>query len=159
MLKAFGHPDVRILDGGLQKWKAAGYPVLSSTPVRSDDFEYNYNPISVRNFDEVKAITENGSAQIIDNRPAGAFASGNIPTSVNVPTPDLLNEDGTLKHADELKALYEKAGVDLSKPMVFTCGGGVMATTGRNAAEKAGATGERAVYDGAWAEYSVRSKE
>jgi thiosulfate/3-mercaptopyruvate sulfurtransferase len=62
MLKAFGHPDVRILDGGLQKWKAGGHPVQSSTPVRSDDFEYNYNPISVRNFDDVKAITENGSA-------------------------------------------------------------------------------------------------
>jgi thiosulfate/3-mercaptopyruvate sulfurtransferase len=51
------------------------------------------------------------------------------------------------------------AGVDLSKPMVFTCGDGLMATIGRNAAEKAGATGERAVYDGSWAEYSMRRKE
>jgi 3-mercaptopyruvate sulfurtransferase SseA len=62
MLKTFGHPDVRILDGGLQKWKAAGYPVLSSSPVQSDDFYYNYNPKCVCNFDDVIAITENRSA-------------------------------------------------------------------------------------------------
>jgi 3-mercaptopyruvate sulfurtransferase SseA len=42
--------------------------------------------------------------------------------------------------------------------MVFTCSDGLMATIGRNAAEKAGATAEKAVYDGSWAEYSVRMR-
>lgn len=76
-----------------------------------------------------------------------------------MPAPSLANPDGTLKNAEEIKAVFEAAGIDLSKPMVFTCGGGVMATVGKHAAEHAGATGSKAVYDGSWSEYSVKSKQ
>ena len=54
--------------------------------------------------------------------------------------------------------MFEGAGIDLAKPMTFTCGGGVMATVGLSAAQKVGATGKVSVYDGSWAEYSQKSK-
>jgi 3-mercaptopyruvate sulfurtransferase SseA len=44
---------------------------------------------------------------------------------------------------DEIRAIYQGAGVDLSKPMVFYCGAGVMATLGKHAADLAGSTGEK----------------
>ena len=75
-----------------------------------------------------------------------------------MPTPSLYGEDGTLKNKDELKSIFEGAGVDLTKPMSFTCGGGIMATVGLSAAQKAGATGKVSVYDGSWAEYSQKAK-
>ena len=47
---------------------------------------------------------------------------------MNLPVPTLLNEDGTLKDNDGIKAAFEAAGVNNDKPIIFTCGGGVMAT-------------------------------
>ena len=70
----------------------------------------------------------------------------------------MYGEDGTLKEKDDLKQIFETAGVDLTKPMSFTCGGGIMATVGLSAAQKAGATGKTSLYDGSWAEYSQKSK-
>ena len=54
--------------------------------------------------------------------------------------------------------MFEGAGIDLGKPMTFTCGGGVMATVGLSAAQKVGVTSKVSVYDGSWAEYSQKSK-
>ena len=62
-----------------------------------------------------------------------------------------------MKSAEELKAIFEGANVDLSKPVIFSCGAGIMATVGRAAAYKAGATGHMSVYDGSWGEYSKKS--
>ena len=74
MLKTFGHPDVHVLDGGLQKWKAEGKPVLGSkTVARGEDFAYVFHPENIRNFDDIKAISDDGSAQIVDSRPAAGF--------------------------------------------------------------------------------------
>lgn len=160
MLKAFGHPDVRILDGGLGKWKKEGRDVQACKTVpTADDFAYEFNGSGIKNYEDIVAISQSGSAQLIDCRPAPGFAGGNIPTSVNVPAPTLLNADNTCKSAEELQKVFEAAGVDLSKPMVFTCGAGVMATVGKHCAVIAGATGDNAVYDGSWGEYSVRSKQ
>ena len=160
MLKAFGHPDVRILDGGLAKWKAEGKPVHGCKAVATpDDFSYELDASKVKSYEDIVEISKNGSAQIVDNRPSPGFQGGNIPTSVNVPAPAMWNADGTLKSADDLRKAFDGAGVDLSKPMVFTCGGGIMATVGYHAARIAGATGSTAVYDGSWNEYSVRSKQ
>ena len=54
---------------------------------------------------------------------------GHIPGSCNVPFPNLLNKDGTYRSADELRAAFEQAGVDIKKPVATTCGSGVTACT------------------------------
>ena len=64
----------------------------------------------------------------MDTRPAGGFAAGTIPGAINCPAPDLCAADGALKGNDELKEIFTKAGVDPTKPMMISCGGGVMAT-------------------------------
>lgn len=161
MFRAYGHPDVRVLDGGLAKWKAEGKEVHSKKAPhpKDEDFAFELKDTEIKQFEDVVEISQKGTHQLIDCRPAPGYQAGNIPSSVNVPAPSLANPDGTLKSPEEIKVIFENAGIDLSKPMVFTCGGGVMATVGKHAAEHAGATGEKAVYDGSWTEYSVRAKK
>jgi thiosulfate/3-mercaptopyruvate sulfurtransferase len=69
--------------------------------------------------------------------------------------PSLLGADNKLKSTAELQALFESAGVKKDKPIVFSCGGGVMATVLAAAANEAGYTGFK-VYDGSWSEYSTK---
>ena len=142
VFRSMGHPNVRVLDGQFAKWTKEGKPCEVDTQIAQDsDFAYVYDGTDVMNYDDIVKVRDDHSAQILDSRPAGGFSAGNIPGSVNVPTPTLYGEDGCLKSAEELKAIFEGASVDLSKPVVFSCGGGVMATVARAAAYKAGATG------------------
>ena len=62
-------------------------------------------------------------------------------------------ETKTLKTADEIKAVFADAGIDLSKDIALSCGGGIAATVVYNGVSDI-ATGKVAVYDGSWAEYS-----
>lgn len=77
--------------------------------------------------------------QIVDNRPPpGIQSTGAIPNAVNIPAPMLLAEDGTTKSVDEIKEIFTSKGVDMTKPVAFSCGGGIMATLGYACAVKAG---------------------
>jgi len=68
----------------------------------------------------------------------------------------MLGPDGATKSAGEISTLFESKGVDVSKAMVFSCGAGCMATLAYATAVKAGFTGQLYLYDGSWAEYSIR---
>ena len=92
----------------------------------------------MRDVGDVKALIGSKAAQIVDARAAARFEgtvpeprqglrSGHIPGSRNVPFASLLNADGTLKPAAELRAIFAKAGVDPGKPVVASCGSGVTA--------------------------------
>jgi len=105
------------------------------------------------------------SAQIVDARGAPRFAGheqeprpgvrpGHMPGSFNIPYTDLTGPEGTLKSGTELKALFETRGVDLSKPVVTTCGSGITAAIEMLALEVAGAS-DVALYDGSWAEWGA----
>ncbi len=92
----------------------------------------------MRDAAEVKALIGDKTTQIVDARAAGRFEgrdadprpglrTGHIPSSRNVPFATLLQQDGTLKPAAELRELFARAGVDAAKPVVATCGSGVTA--------------------------------
>ena len=66
----------------------------------------------------------------------------------------LINNNGTLKSPDEIRAAFAAAGVDPSKPIVSTCGSGVTACVIKLAAAVLGYE-QTAVYDGSWAEWSA----
>ncbi|MDX2306782.1 MAG: 3-mercaptopyruvate sulfurtransferase [Hyphomicrobium sp.] len=163
--RAMGHQDVSVLNGGLRKWKAEGRPLEDMAPVprTARHFTPLKNNDLVRDIDEMKAYVAHGNMQIVDARPAGRFEGrdpeprpglrqGHIPGSRNVPSASILNDDGTLKSAADLEALFKAAGIDPAKPVVTTCGSGVTAAMLSLALAVVGQS-NAAVYDGAFAEW------
>jgi len=75
-----------------------------------------------------------------------------MPGACNVPFTDLLQDDSTLKPIEDLRARFEQAGVDLSKPITTSCGSGVTAGVLALALALLGYP-DTAVYDGSWSEW------
>ena len=160
-----GAPQIRILDGGGARWRAEGRP-LESGPSRRPPatFTPHFHPELVRDFDQVKAAIV-AQRQIADARPAGRFAgrdpepraglaSGHMPGAKSVPSSALV-ANGRMKDPTELRAIFDRAGLNLLQPVVTSCGSGVTASTLMLALKLAGAN-DVAVYDGSWAEWGGR---
>jgi len=166
MFRLFGHQDVAVLDGGLPKWLAEGHPVEDLPPEpRERHFTARRNAGMVRDVTQMAGAVKLASEQIVDARSPGRFAGeeaeprpdlrgGHIPGSRNLHYRALLNEDATMKAPEELRALFEAAGVDLTKPVVTTCGSGVTACILTLALHRIGHT-RNAVYDGSWTEWGA----
>ena len=166
MLTIFGAHEVAILDGGLAKWKAEERPLETGKEAhRHRHFTVWKDDKDVRTKADMLANLHSKDEQVVDARPADRFsgtaeetrpgiASGNIPGSVNIPHSQFFHTDGTWKNADEIKALFDDAGVDLGKPLVTTCGSGITAAVVLFAAALAGAD-KVALYDGSWAEWGA----
>jgi thiosulfate/3-mercaptopyruvate sulfurtransferase len=167
MFRAMGHGEVRVLNGGLKKWKAEGRP-LQEGPMRARSahhFTTRFNAELIRDAAEIEALIGSRAAQIVDARAAARFEgrapepraglrSGHIPSSRNVPFTSLLNADGTMKPTDELSCIFAKAGVDPARPVVASCGSGVTAAVIALALAILGRS-DAAVYDGSWSEWGA----
>lgn len=165
--RIFGLADVALLDGGLAKWRAEGRPVESGTSnsARSDFTAPGEDRSRVRSKADMLANISNGAEQVVDARDALRFSGstadtvhnlkgGHIPGALNLPFPQVLNEDGTFKQGDPLRLAFEKAGVDLSGPVTGTCGSGVTASVLLFALELLGKN-DTALYDGSWSEWGA----
>lgn len=121
-LYMYGHGTVQMLDGGIDRWKARGYPVASG---RSRKNPAKYTPTTDK-IPEVMASTEEvvtamGNADkslIIDARSAAEYNAGHIPGSVNVEWDTLLNEDKTFKTANELSKIFAEKGITPDKQII-----------------------------------------
>ncbi len=167
--RVFGHADVAVLDGGLEKWLAEGRPVDDRPPrPREARYRARYSGALVRSAGDLLANLRTAREQVIDNRGPGRFAGrepeprparklGHIPGSLNIPFTDFLDPDrhGAWRPAGEIAAVFDRAGVDLNKPLVSSCGSGVTACTTAFAAFLIGKE-DVAVYDGSWAEWGNR---
>lgn len=167
MFRAMGHEQVQVLNGGLKKWKAEGQPLEDGAPRPRTERHFTpmFNAELVRDVADVKGLIGNKKVQIVDARAAARFEgtvaeprkglrSGHIPGSRNVPFTSLLNPDGTLKPAAELNSIIAKAGVDVGRPVVASCGSGVTAGVVALALAILGHT-NAAVYDGSWTEWGA----
>ncbi|MFZ7093508.1 3-mercaptopyruvate sulfurtransferase [Primorskyibacter sp. 2E233] len=162
--KLMGKDDVAVLDGGLPKWQAEGREIEDLPPmVRDRHMTVQRQAHLVKDVTQVSAASKLRDTEIIDARSAARFRgeapepreglrSGHIPGSKNVPYDSLMTEDGTMKAPDALRAVFEAAGVDLSKPAITTCGSGVTAAILSLALERLGKS-DHSLYDGSWSEW------
>jgi thiosulfate/3-mercaptopyruvate sulfurtransferase len=171
MFRAMGHGDVAVLDGGFEAWRNAGGAVEDLPPHFHADRHFTVRPRRDlgRDIGQMKSTATTKTAQIVDARAAPRFRGeveeprpglrrGRIPGSINVPFATVVAPDGRMKSEDELKAVFDKAGVDLSKPIVNTCGSGVTAAILALAQSLAGHD-DAAVYDGSWSEWGKPESE
>lgn len=168
MFKNFGHEKVSILDGGMAKWRTEGKDTESSIQsFGSSHYSATKDKSRIRDRQQILENIESASEQVVDARAKGRFEgtapeprpdsrSGHIPGSFNVPFSDLLNENGTYKNKDALKEVFENSGVDLSKPVVTSCGSGITACVLLFALDRIGHK-DNALYDGSWAEWGTRN--
>ncbi|WNK49699.1 3-mercaptopyruvate sulfurtransferase [Pantoea agglomerans] len=166
MLKTFGVAQVSILAGGLQGWKEAGFALATGeVNLPEGEFEAHADESRVKRLTDVLLISHEGGAQIIDARPANRFNAevdeprpglhrGHIPNSLNVPWNSLV-EQGKLKPEAELQTLFADAGVDITQPVVASCGSGVTAVVVILALTALGAR-DVTLYDGSWSEWGSR---
>jgi thiosulfate/3-mercaptopyruvate sulfurtransferase len=167
MLLAFGHRDVKVLDGGLKKWRAEGRAVETGKVAREPgNFEARFDPTYVRNKQQLLDNLQTRKEQVIDARPRPRFEgavvepwlgrrSGHIPNSRNVPYAELFDAaTGAMKPLDELRQAFTAAGVDMEQPIVTSCGSGVSALVLTLALYRLGVRGS-ALYDGSWAEWGL----
>ncbi|WP_312829615.1 3-mercaptopyruvate sulfurtransferase, partial [Pantoea anthophila] len=166
MLKTFGVAQVSILAGGLQGWKAAGFALeTGEVSLPEGEFEAQADESRVKRLTDVLLISHEGGAQIVDARAANRFNAevdeprpglhrGHIPNSLNVPWNSLV-EQGELKPEAALRQLFADAGVDISKPVVASCGSGVTAVVVILALTALGAR-DVTLYDGSWGEWGSR---
>ena len=167
ILRMNGMHDVAILDGGFAKWRAEGRPSASGphAPVANEPELAPEDRSKVRSKREMLANVESRGEQVIDARDAGRFTGesadtvhglpgGHIPRARNLFFRDLYNPDGTFKPDAELRAAFENAGVQLSRPIVTSCGSGVTASVLLFALDRLGVK-DAALYDGSWSDWGA----
>ena len=165
MFLSYGHRDIRILNGGLKKWRAEGRPVESGeVKARPGTFKANYDARRVRSIEQMIANVKGRTEQVIDARAADRFEgraaepragirSGHIPGSLNLPYNNLFDAaTGTMRPLDELRKAFAGAGVDTARPIVTSCGSGVSAAVLTLALYRLGVE-NTALYDGSWSEW------
>ena len=166
MMKAAGHRNVRVLDGGLQAAENQNYPLGSGdesypeTVYHSDFGDWQLPQVWI---DDVKGATENPEYLIVDVREAQRYQgitepidliAGHIPNAENFPFSDNLDENGFFKSPEILKEKYTEFFKNRdSKKIIFHCGSGVTACHSLLALDHAGFEIPN-LYVGSWSEWS-----
>ncbi|HSO01281.1 MAG TPA: sulfurtransferase, partial [Gaiellaceae bacterium] len=138
-LKVYGHEDVRILDGGRQKWIDESRELTADVPSPAPA-SYSAKPAdeSIRaRRDVVLAGLGDAGRALVDVRSPqefsgelmappgyeqeGASRTGHIPTAQSIPWAQAVRDDGTFKSPEELRELYEGKGVTPDKEVVAYC--------------------------------------
>jgi thiosulfate/3-mercaptopyruvate sulfurtransferase len=161
-----GQEDVAVLDGGFPKWQAEGHSVEDLPPVvRDRHMTVRRQNHLVKDVTQVSAASKLADTVILDARSAERFRGevdepraglrrGHIPGSTSLPFTEVLNDDGTMKSEEDLRAIFAGRGVEGKTPVITSCGSGVTAAVLNLALERSGHR-NHALYDGSWAEWGA----
>jgi thiosulfate/3-mercaptopyruvate sulfurtransferase len=166
LFRVMGAKKVYVMDGGLDGWKKEGRPLSTDLPEGEPaTFRAHFDPSKVTSLEAMKDIVARGTRQIADARSAGRFAgtdpepraglrAGHMPGARSLPATSF-STDGKFKSLPELRRMIAAAGIDLSKPVVTSCGSGVTAAVITLALASLGHT-DNTLYDGSWSEWGGR---
>ncbi|MCG0276458.1 MAG: sulfurtransferase [Thermosediminibacteraceae bacterium] len=169
LFKLYGDNKVRILDGGIEAWKAAGFPTTKEVP-QVTETKYEVKKVDTSLLAEVEDVLagqNNPDVIILDTREReeflgeqkvkGAARAGRIPGAVWLYWGDALNEDKTLKSYDELKKIYEEKGITPDKTIIPYCQSGVRSAHATFVMTELLGYKNVKNYDGSWVEWSQRT--
>lgn len=165
MFRAYGHERVRLLDGGLARWKGERLPLEAGdvTPLPAS-FTARLDPTLVRSRAEVQAALASGAAQVLDARSAGRFSgreaepraglpSGHMPGALNLPFNELVGPGGVALEVEAVRHRLREAGITFDRPVIASCGSGVTACNLLLALHRVGHV-SAFLYDGSWTEWA-----
>jgi thiosulfate/3-mercaptopyruvate sulfurtransferase len=163
-LEHFGHPSVRLLDGGFKAWMAAGLPVTrDAAPPPKSEWTGRREEHTLATWREVRNALGRGDAVILDTRTddehngtmVRARRGGAVPGAVHIEWTRNLAPTGEFKPAVELKKMYEDAGVTPDREVITYCQGGYRAAQSYLALRLLGYPRVR-MYIGSWKEWGDR---
>jgi len=165
VLRWAGLPDVRVLDGGMPAWLAAGLPVDRTAGVAAPS-DIVLRPGHMPELDAKSAERLARSGVLLDGRiranyvggptPDGAPARGHIPGAISTPAPDNVTDYGNFADDVALKAIYAAVGADGSQPVGAYCGAGMSAAHTVLALAAIGI--DAALYVGSWSQWVADPK-
>jgi thiosulfate/3-mercaptopyruvate sulfurtransferase len=167
--RLYGHQNVKLLDGGRKKWELDSRDLVEDLPSRpKTSYSANDQDASIRAFRE-EVVDAISNKNLVDVRSPDEFSGkllapahlpqeqaqrgGHIPTARNIPWSKAANDDGTFRSDEELRKLYEEAGVDLSKATIAYCRIGERSSHTWFALHELLGLPDVKNYDGSWTEY------
>jgi len=162
VFKYLGAKDVKILDGGIKSWQAIRKPVTkTTTKLAATTFNLDVQKQLLASLETVKTATTSKSYAIIDARSDSEYEGtnetqlrkGHIPNAIHVEYTSIINSDGTLKTAEEMKAIYVAKGVTPDKTVIIYCKSSVRAAIEYMALSSILNYPNVMVYDGAFYEW------
>ncbi|MFF3677298.1 sulfurtransferase [Streptomyces sp. NPDC002120] len=160
LLRWTGHPNVRVLDGGLAAWTAAGGRVTADR-VTPEEGDFKPTPGAVGLLDADAAAVRAREGVLLDARAGERYrgevepidpVGGHIPGALSAPTTENVGEDGRFLPADALRARFEGLGASGGGRVGVYCGSGVSGAHEVLALEVAGIASD--LYAGSWSEWS-----
>lgn len=160
VLRDAGFSDVRLLDGALPAWVAAGLP-LETVEVTAAEGSVSLAPGRSARLDLPTVGDFASSALLLDVRAPERYAgreepldprAGHIPGAVNLPTGGNLDEQGAFRPVDQLRERFAAAGIDSATPVGAYCGSGITASHTLFALALAGLDGK--LFPGSWSQWS-----
>ncbi len=162
MLRDIGHGGVRVLDGGIAAWQAAGHAIETDLPARNPA-TMTVRPSATRQLDRDELRSRLGAVTLLDAREPERYrgeeelidpVAGHIPTALSASVMDNLTGEETFLDAEQLRDRFTRLGVETDRDTVVYCGSGVTACHNALAMARAGLP-EPILYPGSWSDWSA----